>query len=75
VSSNSLRDTIAAIGNSMSSATADALRETTRTYGKLLTTCDGEQRSLGEELERTNSEKRSLIEAWPRNPPAQPVKP
>lgn len=67
VSSNGLRDTIAALGNSMSSATADALRQTARTYGQLLATCDSEQRSMGEEADRANSEKRTLIEAWPRN--------
>jgi hypothetical protein len=72
VSSNSLRDTIAALGERLSSATADALRQTTRTYGQLLAACDGEQRSMAEEAERANSDKRTLIEAWPTNPqPAQ----
>lgn len=72
MSSNGLRDTITAIGNSMSSATADALRQTASTYGQLLTACDGEQRSMAEEVDRTNSEKRTLIEAWPRDPAKQP---
>jgi hypothetical protein len=72
VSSNSLRDTIAAIGERLSSATADALRQTSRTYGQLLAACDSEQRSMAEEAERANSDKRTLIEAWPQN--AAPAK-
>jgi aspartokinase len=67
VSSISLRDTIAAVGERLSSATADALRQTTRTYGQLLAACDGEQRSMAEEAERANSDKRTLIEAWPKD--------
>jgi len=74
VSSNGLRDTIAAIGNSMSSATADALRQTARTYGQLLAACDSEQRSMGEEADRANSEKRTLIEAWPTNAQKDPAR-
>jgi hypothetical protein len=68
MSANGLRDTIAAVGNSLSGATANTLRETSRTYGQLLAACDGEQRSMAEEAERANSEKRTLIEAWPQNP-------
>jgi aspartokinase len=67
VSSSSLQDAITAIGERLSSATADALRQTTRTYGQLLAACDGEQRSMAEEADRANSEKRTLIEAWPKN--------
>jgi hypothetical protein len=69
VSTNGLRDTIAAIGNSMSGATADALRNTTRAYGEILTECAARRRELAEQAERINSEKRTLIEAWPKNPP------
>lgn len=68
VSSGGLLDAIAAISERLSSTTADALRETTRTYGKLLAACDGEQRSMAEEAERANSDKRTLIEAWPTTP-------
>jgi hypothetical protein len=67
VSSNGLRDTIAAIGNSMSSATADALRQTARTYGDVLAECAARRGELGLEAEKLNSEKRTLIEAWPTN--------
>jgi hypothetical protein len=74
VSSNGLRDTITAIGNSMSNATADALRQTASTYGQLLAACDSEQRSMGEEADRANSEKRTLIEAWPTNAQKDPAR-
>jgi hypothetical protein len=67
VSSNGLRDTIAAIGNSMSSATADALRQTARTYGDVLAECAARRGELAVEAEKLNSEKRTLIEAWPAN--------
>lgn len=67
VAADGLRDTIAALGVRVSSATGDALRDTARTYGQLLTACDGEQRSMAIEAERANSDKRTLIEAWPRD--------
>jgi hypothetical protein len=67
VSTNGLRDTIAAIGSSVSSATADALRETTHTYGNILAECSTRRGELAGEAEKLNSEKRTLIEAWPHN--------
>jgi hypothetical protein len=69
VSTNGLRDTIAAIGNSMSSATADALRNTARTYGDILAECAARRGELAVKAEKINSEKRALIEAWPKNAP------
>jgi hypothetical protein len=69
VSANGLRDTIAAIGNSMSGATADALRNTARTYGDILAECATRRGELAVKAEKLNSEKRTLIEAWPKNPP------
>jgi hypothetical protein len=77
VSTNGLRDTIAAIGSSMSGATADALRNTARTYGDVLAECAARRGELAITAERLNSEKRTLIEAWPQNPPSagQPDKP
>jgi hypothetical protein len=68
---NGLRDTIAAIGNSVSSATADALRATARTYGDVLTECSARRGELAVEAEKLNSEKRTLIEAWPQNAPSK----
>lgn len=62
---NGLRDTIAAIRDGLPAASSDALRNSTRTYGELLAACDSEQRSMAQEAERANSEKRTLIEAWP----------
>lgn len=68
---NGLRDTIAAIGNSVSSATAEALRATARTYGDVLTECSARRGELAVEAEKLNSEKRTLIEAWPQNAPSK----
>lgn len=73
VSTGSLRDTIAALGDSMSNATADALRQTARTYGDVLAECAARRGELGLEAEKLNSEKRTLIEAWPKN--AQEARP
>jgi hypothetical protein len=67
VSTSGLRDTIKAIGNSMSSATADALRNTARTYGDILAECAARRGELAVKAEKLNSEKRTLIEAWPKN--------
>lgn len=69
MSTNSLRDTIAAIGGSMSSATADALRNTARTYGDILAECAARRGELAVTAEKLNNEKRTLIEAWPKNQP------
>jgi hypothetical protein len=71
VSTSGLRDTIAAIGNSMSGATADALRNTARAYGEILAECAARRGELAVTTEKLNSEKRTLIEAWPKNPPAE----
>lgn len=62
-----LRDTITTISGSMSNATADALRSTITAYGDVLKECSGRRRAVAEEAERINSEKQTLIEAWPRN--------
>lgn len=77
VSTSSLRDTIAAIGNSMSGATADALRNTARAYGEVLAECAARRGELAVTAEKLNSDKRTLIEAWPQSPPQakQPDKP
>lgn len=60
-----LRDTIATISNGLSTASADALRNTSRAYGVVFAECAGRRDSLAEDLERSNSEKQQLIEAWP----------
>lgn len=64
--SNSLRDTIAALRNSLPTATADAARNAASAYGDILTECEGRRREVAEEAERLNSEKRLLIEAFPK---------
>lgn len=71
-SSVGLRDSVAAaVGRSVSSATADALRDTTRTLGGILVECEGRRRGVAETAERLNSEKQTLIDAWPK-PKATP---
>jgi len=60
-----LRDTTKNISNSLSSLTADALRSVAGTYGIILGECQERRGGLAEEAERLNSEKRTLIEAWP----------
>lgn len=64
--SNSLRDTLTAIRNGVPTATSDALRQTTSVLGDILTECQDRRRGVAEEAERLNSEKQTLIEAWPR---------
>lgn len=62
----SLRDTITAIRNSLPAATSDAARNAASTYGDILAECEGRRREVAEEAERLNSEKRLLIEAFPK---------
>lgn len=61
-----LRDTTKNISNSLSSFSADALRSVASAYGDVLGECQTRRGSLAEEAERLNSEKRTLIEAWPK---------
>lgn len=65
-----LQNTVATISNSLSAASADALRNTARAYGVVFAECAGRRQTMAVDLERANSEKRTLIEAWPKN--AQP---
>jgi hypothetical protein len=62
-----MRDTVASVSNSLSSLSIDALRSLSSTYGDIYTKCDGERSRLAEEAERLNSEKQTLIQAWPQN--------
>jgi hypothetical protein len=61
-----LRDTIARVDRAVPDYSVDALRALTGTYGQLLAECQGRRTEVAEEAERLNSEKRTLIEAWPR---------
>ena len=65
---NSMRDTITRINGAVPGYSVDALRALASTYGQLLAECQGRRTEVAEEAERLNSEKRTLIEAWPRNP-------
>lgn len=64
-----LRDAVAKINRGVPDYSLDALRALTGTYGELLEECAGRRREVAEEAERLNSEKRTLIEAWPRATP------
>lgn len=63
-----LRDTVASISNSMSSYSADTLRSLASAYGVVFAECAERRAGLAEEAERLNSEKQTLIEAWPVDP-------
>jgi hypothetical protein len=62
-----LRDTIAKVDRAVPDYSVDALRALTSTYGQLLAECTGRRTAVAEEAERLNSEKRTLIEAWPQS--------
>jgi hypothetical protein len=64
---SSMRDTVAKIDRGVPNYSTDALRALAGTYGQLLAECQGRRTEVAEEAERLNSEKRTLIEAWPRN--------
>lgn len=66
-----LRDTVAKIDRGVPDYSVDALRALAGTYGQLLESCHRERREGAEETERINSEKRVLIEAWPRSAPIE----
>jgi hypothetical protein len=64
-SSGSLRDAIAKVNGGVPGLSADSLRALAGTYGQLLAECQGRRAEVAGEAERLNSEKRTLIEAWP----------
>lgn len=63
--SGGLRDAVAKIDRGVPDYSGDALRALTSTYGQLLAECVGRRTEVAVEAERLNSEKRTLIEAWP----------
>lgn len=63
---SSVRDTSAAISRALSTYSADSLRAVAGAYGDVFTECQDRRRGLAEEAERLNSEKQTLIEAWPK---------
>jgi hypothetical protein len=62
-----LRDTITRVDRAVPDYPPDALRALIGTYGQLLAECQGRRTEVAEEAERLNSEKRKLIDAWPRS--------
>jgi uncharacterized coiled-coil DUF342 family protein len=69
VSASSLRDTIAAVSHSLSGASENALRDAASTYRDLFEQCNGRRHEMAGQLEEANSDKKTLIEAWPKNAP------
>lgn len=65
-----LRSATASISNSLSSLSADALRNVASAYGDIFTQCQSRYGEMATALERVNSEKQTLIESWPKQPPA-----
>jgi hypothetical protein len=63
--SGSMRDAVAKINSSVPDYSSDSLRALTSTYGQLLAECVGRRTEVAVEAERLNSEKRTLMEAWP----------
>lgn len=63
--SGGMRDAVAKINRGVPDYSGDALRALTGTYGQLLAECVGRRTEVAVEAERLNSEKRTLIEAWP----------
>lgn len=60
-----LRDAATKIDRAVPDYSADTLRTVTRTYGELLAECAGRRVEVATEVEQLNSEKRTLINAWP----------
>ncbi len=66
VVSSSLRDAISKTNGGLSGDSIDTLRERARTYGELLAGCQGRYEGMGEKAERLNSDKKTLMDAWPK---------
>jgi hypothetical protein len=63
-----LRNATASIGNSLPSLSQDALRNLASAYGSVLTECNARLGEMATNAERLNSEKMTLIQAWPTAP-------
>lgn len=67
--SSGLRDTItAAVGRVVSGVSDNAVRDITRTLGASLAECSIRRLEVAKDFEHANSDKQTLIDAWPRNP-------
>jgi hypothetical protein len=64
-SSGGLRNAIGAYSNSLSSASADALRRSIDQVGGLLASCSDRYTGMAKSAEHERSEKQTLIDAWP----------
>lgn len=66
VAAGGLRDAVAKINGAVPNYSANALRDLARTYGDILTECEGRRREVAEKAEQLNSEKKLLIDSWPK---------
>lgn len=64
--SNSLRDTLNNISRGVPSASLDALRNTTAVLARVFGECQDRYRSVAEVADRANSDKKTLIDSWPK---------
>lgn len=74
-SADRLQHAIDSVRASSDTATVDALRATTATLATVFQDCAARYRSVAGAADGHASDVQTLTEAWPRNPPAQPVKP
>lgn len=66
-SSNSLRDTAAAINSSLPTASADASRSAAITAINLFADCQGKYGQMAEIADRHANDVKTLSDAWPKN--------
>jgi hypothetical protein len=64
---NSLRDTLANIRNGVSTASIDALRQSTTTLTTILADCQGKYSAMAETADRHANDAKTLMEAWPKD--------
>ena len=66
VSSSGLRDTLASINRGVPTADLNSLRESTRSFGAVIGKCQDALVGMANKFEQANSDKRTLIDAWPK---------
>jgi hypothetical protein len=70
-SSDSLRNTIATLRNSLPSASAETARAYASAAAALLAKCEGEYRQLGQAAQGHSNDAATLSAAWPQNAPSK----
>ncbi len=64
--SGSLRDAVNTISRGVSTASIDALRQSTTALGALFNDCQGRYRGVAESADRHASDVKTLTDAWPK---------